>query len=180
MVRKHLDGKISKAVTALKFPFDTECRVKTFLVEEERSSSGNEAAVRAAASYTHLYQINSHPSDGSVGVEHDSESGSHGAGREVPGELSADEAVVAVGSSDAAPDDSEFCVVSDALALEDVSDSLAKVEAGVLLIVHTLDLQEGELLRLSALASLESGEDCLGVESKRQRSIDKNHPYLTG
>ena len=118
---------------------------------------------RAALSRQVYDQSNN--SDRSVGVEHDSESGSHGAGREVPGELSADEAVVAVGSSDAAPDDSEFCVVSDALALEDVSDSLAKVEAGVLLIVHTLDLQEGELLRLSALASLESGEDCRGVES---------------
>jgi hypothetical protein len=107
----------------------------------------------------------SNNSDGSVGVEHDSESGAHSAGREVLGELSADKAVVAVGFSDAAPDDSEFCVVSDALALENVSNSLAKVKASGSLLIHTLHLEECELLGLGALASLESDEHGLGVES---------------
>ncbi len=72
-----------------------------------------------------------------------------------------------MGSCDAAPDHSEFCVVSDALALENVSDSLAKVKACVLLLFNTLELEEGELLGLSALASLESGENSLGVQSIR-------------
>jgi len=67
---------------------------------------------------------------------------------------------------DSAPNSSEFGVVSNTLGLVNISDSLAKVKACVLLIIHTLDLEEGELLMLSALASLESGKNGLGVESK--------------
>lgn len=112
----------------------------------------------------HLLSLIKH-SDGSVGVEHNSEGGTHSSGREVLGELSADEAVVAVRLDDLAPDNSEFCVVSDALALENVSDPLAKVKACVLLLIHALDLEESELLVLGALASLEAGEHSLGVQS---------------
>ena len=80
-----------------------------------------------------------------------------------------------MGSGDAAPDHSEFCVVSDALALENVSDPLAKVKACVLLLVNALHLQESELLRLSALASLEAGENGLLVESIQ---IRVSNPFL--
>ena len=107
-------------------------------------------------------------SDRSVGVEHHSESGAHSSGREIFGELSSDGAVVAVRLDDSAPDGSEFGVVSNTLGLVNISDPLAKVKACVLLIIHTLDLEEGKLLVLSGLASLESGEDGLGVESKMQ------------
>ena len=105
-------------------------------------------------------------SDRSVGVEHHSKSGAHSSGREISSELSSDGAVVAVRLDDSAPDGSEFGVVSNTLCLVNISDSLAKVEACVLLIIHTLDLEEGKLLMLSALASLESGKNGLGVESK--------------
>ena len=64
-----------------------------------------------------------------------------------------------------APDNSEFCVVSDALALENVSDSLAKVKACVLLLINTLDFEKSELLVLGALSSLEARENSLGVQS---------------
>jgi hypothetical protein len=105
-------------------------------------------------------------SDRSVGVEHHSKSGAHSSGREISSELSSDGAVVAVRLDDSAPDGSEFGVVSNTLGLVNISDSLAIVEASVLLIIHTLDLQESKLLVLSGLASLESGEDGLCVKSK--------------
>ena len=73
-----------------------------------------------------------------------------------------------MGLDDSTPDGSEFGVVSDTLGLENISDPLAKVKACVLLIIHTLDLEEGKLLVLSGLASLESGEYGLGVESKTE------------
>jgi hypothetical protein len=101
----------------------------------------------------------------SVGIEHHSESGAHSSGREIFGELSSDGAVVAVSLDDSAPDGSEFSVISNTLGLVNVSDPLAKVKACVLLVIDTLDLKEGELLVLSALSSLETGEDGLGVES---------------
>ena len=69
---------------------------------------------------------------------------------------------------DSAPNSSEFGVVSNTLGLVNVSDPLAKVKACVLLVLNTLELEEGELLVLSALSSLESSEDCLGVESKSE------------
>ena len=66
------------------------------------------------------------------------------------------------------PNSSEFSVVLNTLGLVNVSDPLAKVKACVLLVLNTLELEEGELLVLSALSSLESSEDCLGVESKSE------------
>ena len=116
--------------------------------------------------HTPHFQKISLRSDGSVGVEHDSEGGAHSSGGEVLGEGGADESVVAVSLDDLAPDGSELGVVSDGLALVDVGDSLAKVKACVLLLIHALHLQQSELLVLSALASLESGEHSLGVQSK--------------
>ena len=115
-------------------------------------------------------------SDSMVGVEHDSEGGAHGLGREVLGELSTYESVVTVGLDDLAPDNSEFCVVSDALALVNVSDSLAKVKACVFLLVDSLDLEESELLVLGGLASLEAGEHSLVVQSTH---IINQHQSLT-
>lgn len=117
-------------------------------------------------------------SDRSVGVEHHSESGAHSSGGEVSGELSSNGAVVAVGLDDPAPDRSEFGVVSNTLGLVNISDPLAKVKACVLLIIHTLDLKEGKLLVLSALASLESSEHGLRVQSKWAQLNQRS--YLTG
>lgn len=106
--------------------------------------------------------VNSHRS---VRVEHNSESLAHSSGRKILGELSSNETVVAVRLHDLAPNSSEFSVVFNTLGLVNVSDSLAEVKAGVLLIIHTLHLEEGELLRLSALASLETNESGFVVES---------------
>lgn len=80
--------------------------------------------------------------------------------------------------NDSAPDGSELGVIFNTLGLENVSDSLAKVKACVLLIIHTLDLKEGKLLVLSGLASLESSEHGLGVESITNYHL--TNTYLTG
>ena len=114
--------------------------------------------------------LHTHNSDRSVRVEHHSESGAHSSGREIFGELSSNETVVAVSLDDLAPNSSEFSVVLNTLGLVNVSDPLAKVKACVLLVLNTLQLEEGKLLVLSALSSLESSEDGLGVESKSERS----------
>ena len=76
-----------------------------------------------------------------------------------------------MGLVDLAPDDSEFCVVSHALALVDVSDSLAKVKACVLLLIHSLDLKEGKLLMLGSLSSLEPSEYSFCVQSKIRKNV---------
>ena len=117
-------------------------------------------------------------SDRSVGVEHHSEASAHSSRGEIFGELSSDGAVVTVRLDDSAPDGSELGVISNTLGLVNVSDPLAKVKACVLLIIHTLDLKEGKLLVLSALASLESGEHGLGVESTANYQL--TNTYLTG
>ena len=110
-------------------------------------------------------------SDGPVGVEHDSEGGAHGSGREVLVELGSDEAVVSVRLGDSAPDNSEFCVVPDALALVNVSDPLAEVEGRVGLGLDALDLEQRELLVLGGLSALEPDEGCLLVQSTSDERV---------
>ena len=70
--------------------------------------------------------VNSHRS---VGVEHNSEGGTHSSGRKIFGELSSNEAVVAMRLDDSAPNSSEFSVVSNTLGLVNVSDPLSEVKA---------------------------------------------------
>ena len=67
-----------------------------------------------------------------------------------------------------APDNSESGVIACALGFEDVSNSLSEEEGSILLIVNTLDFQEGELFVLTALTSFEASEDGLSIESKRK------------
>ena len=79
-------------------------------------------------------------SEGSVRVEHDSERGSHGFGREISGERGSDRAAVSVGLDDSAPYGSEPGVVFDGPALEDVGDTFAEVEVSVFLVVDAFNL----------------------------------------
>lgn len=87
-------------------------------------------------------------SQGSVGVEHHSESRSHSLGWKVSGKLCSDNTVASVWLHDLSPNGSESCVVFETLDLIDVSDSLAKVETCVLLLVDTLDLEQSEVFIL--------------------------------
>ena len=74
---------------------------------------------------------------------------------------------------DSSPDNSESCVVLDTLALIDESDLLSKVKACVFLVVDTLDLEQSELFMLSGLASFESDESSLVVQSKQLSETSK-------
>ena len=109
-------------------------------------------------------------SDGSVGVEHNSELCAHGLGGEICMELCSYCSAVSVSFDNSAPDDSKSGVVLGLLCLVDVGYSLAEVEASILLINHTLDLEKSELFMLGGLSSLEAGEHSLGVESKNEMS----------
>ena len=64
------------------------------------------------------------------------------------------------------PNNSKSGVVNCVLSLEDIGNSLSKVESGIFLITHTLDLKKSELLMLGSNTSLEAGEYGLGVKSK--------------
>jgi len=96
----------------------------------------------------------------------------HSLGWEVLGELASDGAGVTVRSADLAPDDSgsvsSFGNVSGVglcLRLVDVSDSFAKVEGGVFLVVDALELDERGLLVLVSETSSVTGEDSLSVKT---------------
>lgn len=67
---------------------------------------------------------------------------------------------------DSAPNGSESGVVCCVLGLVDIGYSLAEVESAVLLVIHSLDLEESEAFMLGAFTSFEAGEDCFGVESR--------------
>ena len=103
---------------------------------------------------------------------------SHGSGWEVSGELCSYGSIVSMWLYDSAPDDSESGVSDGVLALEDVGDSLSKVESSILLIDDTLDFQQCELFMLSALASLEASENSLSVESIK-RILRRDYGSLT-
>jgi hypothetical protein len=94
-------------------------------------------------------------SNASVGVEHDSNGGSHCPGREVPEELGANEAGVSVVSNDLAPHclvvGTSLCV----LGFVDVGNALSVVESSGSAFVDVLDLEDGLVLLLSALAAFE-------------------------
>ena len=106
-------------------------------------------------------------SDGSVGVEHDSELSSHGSRRKISSELCSYCSSVSMSLGDSAPDDSESAVVGSLLCLVDEGDTLAEVEVSVFLVVDTLDSEKSELLILGGNASLEASEYSLLVQSKR-------------
>lgn len=105
-----------------------------------------------------------------VGVEHDADLGTESLGSEVLGELGADETALAVGSSDLAPVAFVVNAGLGVLVLVDESNALAVVEGGGSSVLASLDVDESGVLSLSSLASLESHENSLGVESiKRTR-----------
>ena len=105
----------------------------------------------------------------SVGVKHDSESSTHGLGWQVLDELCSHESVVTVALVNGSPHHSVFRVFPQSLCLENVSDTLAEVVAGCLLVICSLDLEEGELLALISLTSFKTYECGLVVKSRGVR-----------
>ena len=119
-------------------------------------------------------------SDLLVGVQHDSDTLAHGSRGQVSDELGADDTSLSVGGGDLSPD----CLVLKTsllvLGFEDVGDTLAVVEGACLAVSAALNVDESSVLFLSSLASLESHEDCFGVESTNEWSATFKRTYLTG
>ena len=89
---------------------------------------------------------------GPRGVEHDADGGSLGLGGEIVAEGSADDASVAVGLGNAAPDDADLSALDDLLGAVDIGDTLAEVVVGILAVLHALNADEGPLLLLVVVA----------------------------
>jgi hypothetical protein len=119
-------------------------------------------------------------SDGFVGVHHDAEgAAAHGAGRQVLGELGADETIVAVAGDDFAPDGLVAGFSLCVLRFVDVGDALSVVESGGLALVASVDLEGSLLLNLGSLTTLKVHEGGLLVKSAatqvRQDSYHSPH-----
>jgi hypothetical protein len=105
-------------------------------------------------------------SDAFVGVQHDAEgAAAHGTGRQVLGELGADEAVVAVAGDNFAPDSLVAGFSLCVLRFVDIGDALSVVEDGVLAVIASVDLENGHLLDLGPLTTLKVQEGGLLVKS---------------
>ena len=104
-------------------------------------------------------------SDGFVGVQHDSKSGTDGSWGQVLGELCADEPVVAVAGNDSSPHGLVAGVSLHVFGLEDEGDALSVVEGGCKTIIAVLDLQDCVLLGLSGLSTSEIHKCCFLVQS---------------
>ncbi len=98
-------------------------------------------------------------------VEHHTEGGAHGLRGQVVDEPGPHETAVAVGAGDAAPDDPDLGALLLLVAPVDEGDPLAEVELSVLLLLDTLDGDEGDVGVLGTVAPLEAHEGALGVES---------------
>ena len=112
-------------------------------------------------------------SNSSVRVEHDSDLGSHCSGGKVFSESSSDLTIVAMSSGDYTPWYSVFGVISDGLAFPDVCDLLAKVEAGVFSLINSLDSEQGSVLVLDGLSSLETSENSLLVKPINANNVNQ-------
>ena len=86
------------------------------------------------------------------GVEHDADGGALSLRGEIVAEVSADDASVAVGLGDAAPDDADGAALDGLLGAVDVRDALAEVVVGVLAVLDALNADEGGLLLLVVVA----------------------------
>jgi len=121
-------------------------------------------------------------SDLLVGVEHDSNGLAESSGRKVLDEFCADNTALAVGGGHSAPDG---LVVDASLGVAgsvDVGNALAVVPGAGLAVSAVLDGDEGGVLFLRPLSSLESSENSLGVESVRNKEGQHigDGTYLTG
>lgn len=100
-----------------------------------------------------------------MGVQEDSDGGTHSSGGQVLLEFSDDNTIATVGSGDGAPNASISGVILGVSGLVDIGASLSLIELSVLSVVNTLNLQEDLVDVLGILSSSEAGEDGLNPES---------------
>lgn len=127
------------------------------------------------------YRVNSKRiSDLLVGVKHDSDGLAESSGRQVSGELGADDATLAVRGGHLAPDGLVVDASLGVLRSVDERDALAVVPGAGLAVQAALDGDESGVLFLSSLSSLESSENALGVESVHsKKSVSRRLTTLT-
>lgn len=106
-------------------------------------------------------------SDLLIGVEHHAHGGTNGTGRQVLGEVSANQTGVSVGGDHLAPDGLVGGVGLRVVLAVDVGDAFAVVPGGVRARLHTLESQESLSLVLGALTAFEALEGSFHVKFDR-------------
>lgn len=100
-------------------------------------------------------------------VQHDSHGSTKGLWRQVLLEVGSHNTVVAVGSGDLAPDDSDLGASDFLLGSVDVGNSLTQVESGVLGVANALDLDQRRAWVVHVLGTLVGQVLTLNVQSVR-------------
>ena len=120
-------------------------------------------------------------SDLLVGVEHDAEGAAHGTRRKVPLEGGTDNTALAVGGDNLAPDGLVLQAGLGVVLLVDVRDALAVVPSAGLAVLAALDVDEGSVVLLRPLASLETHENALGVKPMQEKDdeLGGEHRLIT-
>ena len=104
-------------------------------------------------------------SDLLVGVEHDSKAGADGFRGQVSSEFGANEATLTVRGGHLTPNTLVVNACLSVLGFVDESNSLAVVGHSFLAVGAALQSDEGRIIFLRALSSLEAHEDALCIES---------------
>ena len=116
----------------------------------------------------------------------DSQSGTHGSGREIRRESSDNSSLVSMSLADLTPNGSEFASLFLVMGLVDIDDSLSEVVLGVLGSVNILKSEDGLLGSLVLSVSSEAEELRLNPESDWGlvvfagflRSLDFDHWFI--
>lgn len=103
-------------------------------------------------------------SDLLIGVEHHTHGSTDGTGRQVLGEVGANQTRVSVGGDDLAPDGLVGGVGLGVVLAVDVGDAFAVVPGGIGASLHALESQESLSLVLGALAAFEALEGSFHVK----------------
>ena len=117
-------------------------------------------------------------SDLLVGVEHNSDGVTHGSWWEVFGELDANDAALAVGGGDLAPNALVVDTSLGVLGSVNVGNALAVVPSACLTVLDVAEGDEGGVLFLGSLSSLEAEENALSVQSARNGETRQLLDYL--
>ncbi len=100
-----------------------------------------------------------------LGVEHDSQSGTHSLGWQVGSENGTHDTISSMSLNDSPPHGSVLCVLLYRFSLVNVNDSLAKVVGSSLSVIHSFEVEKSLVLMLISLASSESQEFSLNPQS---------------
>lgn len=110
----------------------------------------------------------------SRGIQHHTACSSKSFGGQVVSKLCTNDARVSVRASDLSPNYTDLGTIHLALCTVHVSEALTQIKVGLILCVDVLNLDQAGVLALVSLATLESKDAGLGVESiKTGQSLNK-------